>query len=185
MMRTSVFIAASLDGYIARPDGANDWLMQAATSGEDHGYDDFISTIDVMVLGRASFEKALTFDGWPYGALRVVVLSRTLSDADIPEALRAKVSIHPGPVDAPFVQWLGESGATHAYIDGGKVIQSFIRAGLLDDMIVTRIPVLLGSGLPLFGDVSPDVWWDHLSTRAFPSGLVQSEYRKRGNGANA
>lgn len=176
-LRTSVFIAASLDGFIARPDGGIDWLDRPGFD-EDHGYDAFIADIDLLVIGRGTYEKVLSFGGWAYGDRRVVVLSRTLRPDDLPDRVRATVTVHPGPVDTAFLRELEASGATHAYVDGGRVIQSFLREGLLDDMVITRIPVLLGSGLPLFGAVPGDVWWTHVATRSFASGLVQSTYRR-------
>ncbi len=176
-LRTSVFIAASLDGYIARPDGGIDWLPDPPAD-EEHGYDAFIRDVDLHVIGRGTFEKVLTFDGWAYGSRRVLVLSRTLHADAIPKSVRATVSLHRGPVDAAFVRELESSGVTHAYVDGGQVIQSFLRAGLIDDMIITHIPVLIGRGLPLFGALPADIWWEHRSTRAFSSGLVQSSYRR-------
>jgi dihydrofolate reductase len=179
-LRTSVFIGASLDGYIARSDGDIEWLHQSAIPGEDHGYADFVRTIDVLVIGRATFEKVLTFASWPYGAMRVVVLSRTLTESAIPEALRGTVAVHTGPVNDGFYRYLLESGATHAYIDGGQVIQSFLREDLIDEMIIARIPVLLGSGLSLFGELRRDLWWEHVSTRTYPNGVVQSTYRRIG-----
>jgi dihydrofolate reductase len=178
-IRTSVFIAASLDGYIAAADGGIDWLLQSAPPEEAHGYDEFIASIDVIVMGRATYDTARSFGAWPYDQLRVVVLSRTLTDADIPPDLRATVRVHPGPIDASLLEELAASGATHAYVDGGQVIQGFLRADLLDDMVVTRIPVLLGSGIPLFGALTEPVWWTHEGTVTFPSGLVSSTYRRK------
>ncbi|HCN05687.1 MAG TPA: deaminase [Bacteroidetes bacterium] len=169
-----VFIAQSLDGYIARPDGAIDWLMSIDTAGEDHGYHDFISTIDCIVMGRGTFEMALSFELWPYDK-PVIVVSSTLSSADIADHLRDKVRVsHAAPRD--LMMELSRDGFHRAYVDGGKVIQSFLRDGLIQDMVITTIPVLLGAGRPLFGDVHRDIHMKHISSRSFPSGLVQSTY---------
>lgn len=170
-----VFIAVSLDGFIARQDGDIDWLMKQQTADEDHGYDAFMASVDGVIMGRGSFEKVLTFDDWPYHK-PVVVMSRTLNDADIPDHLRGKVQIS-GHEPGELMHDLADSGWAHAYIDGGKVIQSFLRAGLVSDITLTHIPILIGEGLPLFGRLDRDIDLEHLETRSFPSGLVSSKYR--------
>lgn len=170
-----VFIATSLDGFIARRDGAIDWLPGLDSDpGENYGYDDFIASVDGLVMGRNSFEKVLEFDPWPYPR-PVVVLSRSLDPSAVPPALAGKVEISPLPPRA-LMQSLADRGWTRAYVDGGKVIQSFLRAGLIADMVITRVPVLLGEGLPLFGPLEGDIALRHLETRAYPSGLVRSRY---------
>lgn len=167
----SVFIATSLDGFIARTDGALDWLP--AGGGEPHGYNEFIATVDTIVIGRKTLETVLTFDAWPYGKTPVLVLSTTLSELRVPDG--AICDLMKG---APheIVTRLARQGMKHLYIDGGVTIQRFLEAGLIQRMIITRIPVLLGSGIPLFGPLSRDVRFEHVSTRAFASGMVQSEY---------
>lgn len=173
--RTSVYIATSLDGFIARKNGDVDWL-EHDSGGEDYGFHAFISTVDRLVMGRNSYEKVLSFDvGWPY-AVPVVVLSRTLSNADIPDDLPGKVEIS-SATPTELVAQLGAAGAQHLYIDGGKVIQAFLREGLIDEVIISRLPVLLGEGIPLFGPLDRDIMLVHLETTAFASGLVQSRYR--------
>jgi len=174
-MKASVFIATSLDGFIARADGALDWLP--ADGGEPHGYDEFIATVDAIVIGRKTFETVLSFETWPYGTKRVVVLSTN------PSALRAPAGaacdfMTGSPLE--IVTRLGARGMTHLYVDGGITIQGFLKAGLIQRVIITRIPVLLGSGIPLFGPLSHDVRLEHVTTRMFPSGMVQSEYRIAG-----
>ncbi len=154
-----VFIAVSLDGFIARQDGDIDWLMKQQTAGEDHGYDAFMASVDGLVMGRGSFEKVLSFNDWPYHK-PVVVLSRTLSDADIPGELRNKVrlsSLEPGEL----MRELGREGWQRAYVDGGKVIRSFLRVGLISDITLTHIPILIGEGLPLFGGLDRDIDLEH------------------------
>lgn len=175
MVTTHVFIAVSLDGYIARQDGDIDWLLQRDDPTEDHGYAAFIADKDWIVMGRGSYEKALTFDQWPYDR-PVLVLSRQLSDIAIPEALKGKVQLSsrtPGEVLAD----LALQNAHRVYLDGGLVIQSFLREGLVADMIITTVAVLLGAGKPLFGSLTRDIDLTLLSSRSFPSGLVQSHYR--------
>jgi len=172
-----IFIAQSLDGYIARPDHSLDWLMKQTTEGEDHGYDDFIATVDGIVMGRGSFLNALTFDTWPYD-IPVIVLSKTLRDKDVPAALTDKVILSQLP-PRDLMGMLADLGWQRAYIDGGKVVQSFLREGLINDIILTQIPILIGRGIRLFGDLNQDIDMKHLGTKSFASGLVTSFYKLR------
>jgi dihydrofolate reductase len=172
----SVFIATSIDGYIARPDGALDWLPQAADGpAEDYGYAAFMAGIDAIVMGRATFEKVLSFDAWPYAGTPVFVATgRPLS---LPprfdgEAIE-RVSGEPPAIAAT----LADRGFRHLYIDGGKTIRAFLNAGLVGRMVITRIPVLLGNGLPLFEATGSETRLNLLRTRSWASGLEQSEYR--------
>lgn len=170
-----VFIATSLDGFIARKDGDIDWLTGLDTSAEDHGYEAFIATVDGMVMGRGSFEKVRSFPEWPY-EIPVIVMSRTLNRRDIPDRLLGRVSL--SRLDPPtLMNKLENDGWKRAYIDGGRIIRSFLRAGLVKDMILTHVPILLGQGRPLFGQLDRDMDLVHLETRVFPSGLVKSHYR--------
>lgn len=178
-IRASVFIATSLDGFIARLDDRIDWLDQANATvpeGEDCGYKAFMESVDVLVMGRNTFETALGFPDWPYREKRVVVLSTR--GVEIPEPLRSTVSTTADPPRA-LMERLGAEGAHHLYVDGGKTIQSFLAGGLLTDLTITVIPVLLGSGKALFGALPSDVWLEHLSTVAYPFGFVQTRYRVR------
>jgi dihydrofolate reductase len=169
-VKASVFIAASLDGFIARANDDLDWLPQGG--GEPHGYDEFIATVDALVIGRRSFEKVLTFDTWPYDKKPVVVLStRALAPAP-PGAVVERMSGAP----AEIVSQLAARGVGHIYVDGGITIQRFLQARLIQRLIITRIPVLLGDGIPLFGALQGDIVLKHVRTRQYPSGLVQSEY---------
>lgn len=169
-MKASVFIATSLDGFIARADGDLDWLP--AGGGEPHGYDEFIASVDALVIGRKTYETVLAFETWPYGHRPVFVLStRALAPAPT-GAVVERMSGDP----AEIVSRLAERGIRHIYVDGGITIQRFLRAGLLQRLVITRIPVLLGAGIPLFGDLPHDIWLEHVTTRAFAGGLVQSEY---------
>jgi dihydrofolate reductase len=170
-MRASVFIATSLDGFIARSDGALDWLPSGG--GEPHGYEEFIATVDTIVIGRKTFETVLTFDAWPYGTKPVVVLSSNVGAFEPPAG--AVCDFMDG-TPAEIVRRLSARGINHIYVDGGITIQRFLEAGLIQRFIITRIPVLLGAGISLFGPLSHDVWFTHVATRTFPSGMVQSEY---------
>lgn len=174
---SSVFIATSLDGFIARPDGSIDWLLQATTrvpAGEDCGYQAFMDTVDVLVMGRKTFEQALSFDPWPYAGKPVVVLSQR--GVEVPTALCHEVSTS-AEAPAALLARLSATGARKLYIDGGQTIQRFLRAGLIDELTITVIPVLLGAGRPLFGPLDADVTLTHVETRAYPFGFVQHHYR--------
>jgi len=169
-MKASVFIATSLDGFIARPDGSLDWLP---ADTEPHGYDEFIASVDTIVIGRKTFETVLSFDAWPYGSKPVVVLSTTLSELRLPAgAVCDRMAGPPREIAAR----LAERGSNHLYVDGGVTIQGFLRAGLIQRMTITRIPVLLGEGIPLFGALDGEVRLEHVATRTYRPGLVQSEY---------
>jgi len=170
-MMASVFIATSVDGFIARPNGDLDWLP--AGGGEPHGYNEFIASVDALVIGRKTFEKVLTFEAWPYGDKRVVVLSSR--PVDLSAAGDGVVEQMGGP-PAEIASQLAASGARHLYVDGGITIQRFLRAGLIQRLIITRVPVLIGDGVPLFGTLPRDLRLRHVMTRQYPSGLVQSEY---------
>lgn len=170
-MKASVFIATSLDGFIARRDGGLDWLPHDDV--EPHGYEEFIATVDAIVIGRKTFETVLTFGTWPYGITPVIVLSSTPSTLKAPEgAVCDFMTGSPSEV----VERLSARGLTQLYVDGGITIQRFLDAGLIQRVIVTRIPVLLGDGIPLFGPLQHDIRLKHVGTRSFPSGMVQSEY---------
>ena len=165
----------SLDGYIARRDGTIDWLTaEPPPDDQDFGYEAFMASIDVLVMGRHTFEQVLTFPDWPYGDRHVVVL--TSRPWDVPDHLRdtvVRMSGTPGEV----VERLANEGLRHVYLDGGITIQRFLAAGLVDDLTVTRLPILIGGGLPLFGALPGDVRLVHEVTRAFSNGYVQSRYR--------
>ena len=170
-MTVSVFVGTSVDGFIARSNGDLDWLP--AGGGEPHGYVEFMASVDALVIGRKTFEKVLTFDAWPYGDKRVVVLSSGPIDVS---------AVHGGSVEqlsgppTTIISRLAASGAHNLYIDGGITIQRFLAAGLVDRLIITRVPVLIGDGIPLFGTLPNDIRLHHVATRHYPSGLVQSEY---------
>src|SRR5580700_5832103 len=170
-MMVSVFIGTSLDGFIARPNGDLDFLPPGG--GEPHGYDEFIASVDVIVIGRKTFETVLTLGPWPYGDKRVAVLSSR--PVDLPAASGGVVEQMAGP-PAEIVSRLAASGAHHVYVDGGITIQGFLRAGLIQRLIITRVPVLIGEGIPLFGALPRDIRVRHVATRQYPSGLVSTEY---------
>ncbi len=170
-MKASVFVGTSLDGFIARLNGEFDFLP--AGGGEPHGYNEFIASVDAIVMGRKTFETVISMSPWPYGKKRVVVLSSR--PVDLSSVVGSVVEQMSGP-PAEIVSKLATTGAHHLYIDGGITIQSFLRAGLIQRLIITRVPVLIGDGIPLFGTLPHDIRLRHISTKQYPSGLVSSEY---------
>lgn len=168
-MICTVFVGTSVDGFIARPNGDFDFLP--AGGGEPHGFTEFYASVDAVVIGRKTFETVLKMGGWGYGKKRVVVLSTK------PQKLPAKVNAEQMAGEpAEIVARLEQSGAKHLYVDGGITVQRFLRAGLIHRLIITRVPVLIGEGIPLFGSLAKDVQLRHVATRSYKSGLVQSEY---------
>ena len=169
-MQCSVYVATSLDGFIAREDGSIDWLSSVERAGEDYGYQLFYDTVDTIIVGRKTYETALGFGAWPYAGKRCVVLTK--------QVLRPvhNEEFHSGPA-ALLVARLASEGARRAYVDGGSVVQQFLSLGLINDLTLSIIPVLLGQGSRLFGETTADLPLQLSSSRAFASGLVQLEYR--------
>lgn len=177
-----MFIGVSLDGFIARPGGDLDWLTDppvdeahvAAHEGPDAppGYDEFMAGIDHLVMGRGTYEKILTFDSWPYADTHVIVLGSTMR-----RGADDRVSVAQSVPEV--VEMLEGRGARGVYVDGGQVIQEFLRRGLIDEVILSTAPVLIGRGIPLFGVLSSDVRLTHLGTSYGDSGMTSSRYRVR------
>jgi len=171
-MIASVFIGTSVDGFIARPNGDLDFLPPGG--GEPHGYDEFMATVDALVIGRKTFETVLAYPTWPYGDKRVVVLSsRPLDFSAVKGGVVEQMSGSPKEILAK----LETRGINHIYVDGGVTIQGFLCEGLIQRLIVTRVPVLIGSGIPLFGALPRDVRLRHVETKQYASGLVKTEYQ--------
>jgi len=171
-MIASVFIGISVDGFIARPDGALDFLPP--DGGEPHGYNEFFSSVDALVVGRGTFETVLAFPDWPYGDKPVFVLSSR--QLDLSKLAAGKVEqVQGSPLE--IIAKLEGRGMRHIYVDGGITIQRFLREGLIQRLIITRVPVLIGQGIPLFGALPHDVRLEHVHTQAYASGLVRTEYR--------
>ncbi len=170
-MLVSVFCGVSVDGFIARKDGALDFLD--AGGNEPHGYDEFIQTIDAHVIGRNTYEVVLGFGEWAYGKKRVVVLSSRQLDFS---ALRGGNVEQMAGEPREIVARLAATGAQHLYVDGGVTVQRFLRAGMVDRLTVTRVPILIGEGIPLFGALPNDVKLHHIATTTYKGGLVKSEY---------
>lgn len=175
--KCSVYIAASVDGFIAKLDGDIEWLLKPEYTSTDKlglSYEEFISTIDAIVMGRKSFEKALTFESWYYEGTPVVVLSSR--GVSIPAHLHGKVTIE-NISPKELVSRLASQGKTHLYVDGGVTIQRFLQAWLIDEITITQIPVLLGSGIPLFGSIGMEISLNHFETTSTKNGFVQTRYR--------
>ena len=168
--RVSVYIATSLDGFIAGEDGALDWLESVQVPGEDYGYAAFLATVDGVVLGRRTFEQIRTFDTWPFPGLRTAVLTHR------PLPPQAPVEAWHGALRPRLERWARE-GIRHVYLDGGEAIRQGLAEGCVAHLTLSRLPILLGTGRPLFAPPSPRLAWTHEGTEAFPSGLVQSRYR--------
>ncbi|PMJ90627.1 dihydrofolate reductase family protein [Vibrio sp. 10N.261.55.A7] len=182
-MKFSVYIATSVDGFIAKKDGSVDWLHIAgnaeADMGDqaDMGFVGFMSSVDCMIMGRKCMEVIasmnLTPEQWPYGDTRIVVLSNSLKHA--PDSVKDKVEIYSGDLKA-LVSKLSSEGYQHAYVDGGTTIQAFINLELINEMTITRAPVLLGEGIPLFGKTAKDIKLEQSEAMAFPNNFVQVKY---------
>ena len=169
-MKATVFVGTSLDGFIARPDGAFDFLD--AGGNEPHGYEEFMATVDALVIGRKTYEVVLSLGRWHYGKKPVFVLSHH----DLPLAPAEAVVERMSGDTSEIVSQLERRGFEHIYVDGGLTIQEFIRAGHIQRLIITRVPVLIGEGIPLFGKLLHDIPLKHIDTRQFAGGLIQSEY---------
>ncbi|MGK0289387.1 MAG: dihydrofolate reductase [bacterium] len=174
--KLSVYIATSLDGFIARKDGNLDWLSEndQSQSKEDYGFQPFMDSIDAIVMGRNTFETVLLSGEWPYKNKPVIVLSS--KPVKIPTKRTDTVEGSSLPLKE-LLQQLVERGLKNLYIDGGKTIQGFLQEGLINQITITRIPILLGSGIPLFANLNQDIHVEHLETCTFPTGFVQSTYQ--------
>lgn len=175
-MANIVYIACSLDGFIARKDGSIDWLMETPNpENSDYGFSDFMERIDGLIMGRKTFEMVLSFGQWPY-TKPVFVLSSTLKE--VPPDLQGKAEVTGGPIK-DIVASLNSRGFVNLYIDGGKTIQSFLKQDLIDQMIITRIPIVLGSGLPLFDEMDREIKFEHSRTEVLNKELVKSTYKRK------
>ena len=175
-LTASVYIATSLDGYIARENGDLDWLNAAQATvpeGEDLGYHKFMETVDVLVMGRKTYEKVLSFGMWPYEDTPVIVLSS--NKIEIPNDLVKNVSCS-SESPKELCERLTNEGAKRIYVDGGITIQRFFSEGLINDITITVVPVILGSGKPLFGNAGKDISLTHVTTKTYDFGFVQLTY---------
>ena len=170
-VKTSVFVGASVDGFIARTNGSYDFLSSGG--GErDNGYEEFFATVDALVIGRNTYDVVLPFPTWPYGTKPVFVLSTRPLDPAPSGSVVERMAGTPGEI----LSRVEARGFQHVYVDGGFTVQAFLRAGLINRLVITRVPVLIGTGIPLFGPVDADIRLEHLGTRQLAGGAVQSEY---------
>ena len=173
-MQGSVFAGTSLDGFIARSDGGLDFL--SPSGDESYGFEEFMASVDALVMGRKTYDIVLALGDWPYGEKPVFVLSSANIKAPPKGAVVERMYGNPKDI-APEI---AARGIERIYVDGAATIQQFLRAGLIQRLIITRVPVLVGAGIPLFGELEQDIALRHVATRQFASGLVQSQYEVAG-----
>ena len=174
-MKTVLYVGASLDGFIARKDGDIDWLSPFESKEVFASFNEFMRTIDAILIGRKTYERVLPFPTWPY-TKKVFVLSTSVTQP--PAKLKGKVtflSMKPAEV----LDYLSKAGFSKIYVDGGQVIRSFLKDDLIDEMIITRVPVLIGSGISLFGTLDKDLSFEHKNTDIYSNGLVKSRYERK------
>lgn len=173
-----IMMAMSLDGFVARKDHSLDWLNKQPSNEEDHGFFEFMDSVDALVMGSGSLRTVLGFGEWPYSK-PVVVLSRSMTQQDLPEQLKDKVEIL---ASDPSELWeiFEKRGYERVYVDGGAIIQSFLKAGFVQDMKITVVPILIGDGIRIFGETDSDIDLELISTTPFPSGLVDLVYKVKG-----
>lgn len=175
-MKTIVYIGTSLDGFIARADGDLDWLTQFADDDAIHAYEEFMKRIDAIIIGRGTFEKILSFPSWPYEK-KAFVLSSSLKQ--LPDTLRDKATLL-SMKPRELLSYLSGMGFSSVYVDGGKVIQGFLKEDLIDELIISKVPVLIGNGIALFGFLGADLPFKHIKTEVQSNGLVRSYYKRAG-----
>lgn len=168
--KISIYIAMSIDGYIARKDGGLDWLQYGHTGDEDYGFKKFSDSVDALVLGRNTYEIVSGFDEWPYKGKRVIVLSHSLT------GVRKEAELYCGQL-TDLASLLYSEGIKHVWVDGGITVSQFLEAGLVDDITISIIAVVLGSGIPLFSTMDKEHKCRLISTQSYPSGLVQLKYK--------
>lgn len=185
-MKCSVFIATSMDGYIAKKDDSIDWLHTAGNGkvlkgkNADMGFKDYISSVDCMVMGRKTMDVISSMDllieQWPYGNIKIIVLSNSIKVA--PKNLAEKVEMYSGDL-VELINKLEQDGYKHAYIDGGTTIQAFINLQLINELTITKVPILLGDGIPLFGKNDSVINLEEGEAIAFPNDFIQIKYKLR------
>ncbi|MEO8151001.1 MAG: dihydrofolate reductase family protein [Bacteroidia bacterium] len=177
-MKTIVYIGTSLDGFIAAKDGNLDWLEQYANEEAIKAYKELTDRIDAIVIGKGTFEKVLSFPSWPYDK-EVFLLSTSIRE--LPGLVKEKITVLSMSA-AELLNYLSKKGFSTIYIDGGKVIQGFLKEDLIDELIISRVPVILGSGIPLFGYIDTTLQYIHIRTEIQSNGLIRSYYERKVNG---
>lgn len=183
-MKCSVFIATSADGYIATKDGDVVWLENAGKPNidmenqSDMGFNNYLSSVDCMIMGRKTMEKISSFnltpEKWPYGGTRIFVLSTTFKKA--PNNLKDKVEIYSGEI-TDLISQLEDEGFQHAYVDGGTTITYFLNLGLINEMTITRAPIFLGGGIPLIGKTNKHIKLEDSHAKVYPNDFIQIQYK--------
>jgi len=174
-LKTIVYIGTSLDGFIARKNGDIDWLTQFANDDAIRAYDEFMGRVDVIVIGRGTFEKVMTFPSWPYEK-KVFVLSKSIKQ--VPDVVKDKIAVL-SMEPKELLNYLSDKNFSAVYVDGGKVIQNFLKEDLIDELIISKAPVLIGNGIPLFDDLNSDLKFKHTHTQVSSNGLVRSYYERQ------
>ena len=175
MVQGHVFLAISVDGFVARKDHSLDWLNKQESTGDDHGYSALMDKVDGLIMGTGSYKTVLGFGEWPYPK-PVAVLSRSMNQSDIPDDLQDKVRVMSGS-PADVMGQLEQEGWRNAYVDGARLVQSFIKAGLISEMALTVIPILIGDGFSLFGELDADIDLKLAGSESYPNGFVQLRYQ--------
>lgn len=168
--KVSVRVGQSIDGYIAKKDGNIDWLYYGHSGDEEYGFKDFINSIDGLILGKNTYEVVSNFDQWPYDGKRVIVLSNSLKN------VRPEAELYTGSLK-DLLSKLHSEGIKHVWVDGGVTISKFLEEGLVDEISISVIAMILGSGIPLFNPMNAEHKCELLSTKSYPSGLVESKYK--------
>ena len=174
-MKTTVYIGTSLDGFIARQNGDIDWLTQFANDDAIRAYEEFMSRVDAIVIGKGTFEKVLTFPSWPYEK-KVFVLSTSIKK--VPDIVKDKITLL-SMAPKELVNYLSGKNFSTIYVDGGKLIQGFLKEDLVDELIISKVPVLIGNGIPLFDYLNTDLQFKHIHTQVSSNGLVRSYYERQ------
>lgn len=171
MRKLILYIATSLDGYIATPEGDLGFLSVVEQPGEDYGYSTFIKTIDTVILGRKTYDKVLSFGiPFPHADKRTYVITRT------PRATEGNIVFYTGSLPELVAQLKNENGK-NIFVDGGaEVVHELMRHNLIDEFVISTIPVFLGEGIPLFRSGRPQLKLQLISSTSFEKGLVQSHY---------
>ena len=171
MTALAVFIATSLDGYIASVDGSIDWLEQAGVAGEDYGFDTFLDSVDALAMGRGTYDHIASLEPLPFGDRPLFVFTHR------PPAPRAGVTFVSWSPSEALEHWV-TAGLARVYVDGGRVVSDFLAAGLIDELTITTVPLLLGHGRPLFHPIGVSTRLRLATTRAWPSGMTQATYER-------
>ena len=177
--RGYVFMATSLDGFVAREDNSLDWLMKYGVDESDNSFEEFTKNMDVLVMGSGTFKTVLSFNQWPY-KMHTYVMSKTLTQNDVPEALQNMVTIKSLSPEE-LMKFLYENGFKRVYLDGGKLVQSFLSKGLIEEMTLTQIPILIGKGKRLFADIEKDIDLELVESKQMKFGFLQNHYRVLNN----